>query len=375
MKKVMVSGCYDLLHSGHIVFFESASKYGQLHVCIGSDKNIFNLKNHKPRFNEQERLYMVQSVKFVHNAMISSGMGFLDFKNELKSIQPDIFIVNEDGDRKDKRDLCNNYGVEYIVLSRVPKAGLPIRSSSALKEDDILPYRLCLGGFWMDQPFINTYEPGSVVTVQIEPRNDFINRAGLATSTRKTWEQLIKYNPQVNDCHELAKLLFGYENLPGKKYISGSQDAIGLTHPGINRLDYESSFWPKNIKTCLDEKICQWLENHLVMIKIGPREDGYDPLLQQNITREGVQKLSMIGSTCYDAIMRKDLCALGKSLTDNHDITRELLPLTTNSNIDNILNSYNDKCYGRTTTGCGGGYVILATDKNIEEGFKISIRR
>ena len=268
MKKVMVSGCYDLLHSGHIVFFESASKYGQLHVCIGSDENIFNLKNHKPRFNEQERLYMVQSVKFVHNAMISSGMGFLDFKNELKSIQPDIFIVNEDGDRKDKRDLCNNYGVEYIVLSRVPKAGLPIRSSSALKEDDILPYRLCLGGFWMDQPFINTYEPGSVVTVQIEPRNDFINRAGLATSTRKTWEQLIKYNPQVNDCHELAKLLFGYENLPGKKYISGSQDAIGLTHPGINRLDYESSFWPKNIKTCLDEKICQWLENHLVMVKM-----------------------------------------------------------------------------------------------------------
>ena len=375
MKKVMVSGCYDLLHSGHIVFFELASKYGQLHVCIGSDENIFNLKNHKPRFNELERLYMVQSVKFVHSAMISSGIGFLDFENEIKLIQPDIFIVNEDGDRKDKRNLCNNYGIEYIVLSRVPKAGLPARSSSALKEDDILPYRLCLGGGWMDQPFINTYEPGSVVTIQIEPRDDFINRAGLATSTRKTWEQLIKYNPQVNDCHELAKLLFGYENLPGKKYISGSQDAIGLTHPGINRLDYDSSFWPKNIQTCLDDSICKWLENHLVMVKIGPREEGYDPLLQQNITREGVQKLSMIGGTCYDAIKRMDLLALGKSFTDSHDITRELLPLTTNSKIDNILNSYNDKCFGRTTTSCGGGYVILATDKKIKEGFKISIRR
>ena len=98
-------------------------------------------------------------------------------------------------------------------------------------------------------------------------------------------------------------------------------------------------------------------------------------VLQQNITREGVQKLSMIGGTCYDAIMRMDLPALGKSFTDAHDITRELLPLTTNSKIDNILNSYNDRCFGRTTTSCGGGYVILATDKNIEEGFKISIRK
>ncbi|MFL2859465.1 MAG: adenylyltransferase/cytidyltransferase family protein [Pontiellaceae bacterium] len=375
MKKVMVSGCYDLLHSGHIVFFESASKYGQLYVCIGSDLNIYNLKNHNPRFNEKERLYMVQSLKYVHKAMISSGEGFLDFKEEFEVIKPDIFIVNEDGDRPDKRELCNRNNVEYIVLSRTPKDGLPARSSSALKEDDILPFRLCLAGGWMDQPFINTYEPGSVVTIQIDPREDLINRAGLATSTRRTWEQLIKYNPQVEDCHELAKLLFGYENLPGKKYISGSQDAIGLTHPGINRLDYDSSFWPKNIQTCLDNKICSWLEEHLVLVKIGPREDSYDPLLQQNITREGVQKLSMIGQSCYDAIIRMDLPALGKSFTNNHDITREILPLTTNTKIDNILNSYNTKCFGRTTTGCGGGYVILATDQHIDKGFKVSIRR
>ena len=82
----------------------------------------------------------------------------------------------------------------------------------------------------MDQPFINTYEPGSLVTIQIEPREDFINRAGLATSTRSTWKKLLNFNPKIEDQVELAKLLFGYENPPGKKYISGSQDAIGLTH-------------------------------------------------------------------------------------------------------------------------------------------------
>ena len=375
MKKVMVSGCFDLLHSGHIAFFETASEYGDLYVCIGSDENIFKLKNHKTKFNEQERLYLVQSVKYVHQAMVSSGTGFLDFKSELERIKPDIFIVNQEGDREEKRDFCKANNVEYIVLKRIPKKGMPVRSSSSIKKEEELPYRLCLAGGWMDQPFLNTYEPGSVVTIQINSRDDFINRAGLATSTRKTWEQLISFNPKVKNNSELAKLLFGYENLPGKKYISGSQDAIGLTHPGINKLDYDSGFWPKKIETCLDEDICKWLEESICMVKIGSRPDGYDPLLQQNITREKVQKLSMVGGLCYDAILRKDIHALGKSFTDAHDITRDLLPLTTNSKIDSILNSFNDRCYGRTTTSCGGGYAIIATDENIKDSFKIRIKR
>jgi cytidyltransferase-like protein len=56
-KKVLVSGCYDLLHGGHIAFFKAASEYGKLYVSIGRDDNIFNLKGKKPYFSEQERLY------------------------------------------------------------------------------------------------------------------------------------------------------------------------------------------------------------------------------------------------------------------------------------------------------------------------------
>jgi len=43
-KKVFVSGCFDMLHSGHVEFFRQASKYGKLFVSIGSDKTIKNLK-------------------------------------------------------------------------------------------------------------------------------------------------------------------------------------------------------------------------------------------------------------------------------------------------------------------------------------------
>ncbi|MHB9141732.1 MAG: adenylyltransferase/cytidyltransferase family protein, partial [Paludibacter sp.] len=36
-KKVFVSGCYDMLHSGHVAFFEEAAQHGDLYVGIGSD--------------------------------------------------------------------------------------------------------------------------------------------------------------------------------------------------------------------------------------------------------------------------------------------------------------------------------------------------
>mgnify|MGYP001206295735 CR=1 FL=1 len=375
MKKIMVSGCYDLLHSGHVAFLETAAKYGELYVCLGSDDNIDLLKNHKPQFNEAERLYMIQSIKFVHEARIASGSGYLDYETDMMDIKPDIFLVNEDGDQLEKRSLCEKYGIEYMVLPRTPKQGLPVRSSTSIKANQKLPYRLCLAGGWMDQPFINMYAPGSVVTVQIDPRDDFMTRGGLATSTRETWNKLTKFNPKIDDCLELAKILFGYENPPGNKYISGCKDAIGLTHPGVNRLDFSGGFWPEHIQTCVDEEVCSWLENHIVLVPLFERPLDYDPLLQQNITRAGVQRLGVTGRMCYDAIIHKDLENFGRSLTATHDAWRELLPLTTTNKIDDVLDSYNNCCAGRTTTGCGGGYVILATDQKVENGLKIKVCR
>ena len=307
---------------------------------------IFVVLKTMPKFNEKERKYMVESIAFVKEARIASGSGYLDYEPDLVEIKPDIFVVNEDGDRPEKRRLCEKYGVEYLVLPRIPKDGLPVRSSTAVKAGTELPYRLCLAGGWMDQPFISAYASGSVVTVQIDASENFMDRSGMATSTRKTWERLMKYNPSVDDCLELSKILFGYENPPGKKYISGCQDAIGLTHPGINRLDFDGNFLLEHIESCLDDDICDWLQDHLVLVPLFERYMGYDPLLRQNITRAAVQRLGMTGRCCYEAILQKDLAGLGRSLTATHDAWRELLPLTTSSEIDAILDSYNEKCYG-----------------------------
>lgn len=133
MVKVFVSGCFDVLHSGHIRFFEEASQYGDLYVSIGSDKTVEELKHRKTLYNELERLYMVSSIRFVHHAFIAQGSGKLDFLNELKEIHPDVFFVNSDGDSPEKRKAVEDLGVRYIVSNRIPKDLLPVRSTTAIR--------------------------------------------------------------------------------------------------------------------------------------------------------------------------------------------------------------------------------------------------
>ena len=104
-KKVFVSGCYDLLHSGHVEFFRQAAAYGDLYVGIGSDATILDYKHHKTVYSEQERLFMVKSIRYVKDAFINSGSGIMDFVPTLDIVKPDVFVVNEDGGSEEKRRL------------------------------------------------------------------------------------------------------------------------------------------------------------------------------------------------------------------------------------------------------------------------------
>lgn len=135
MTKVFVSGCFDVLHSGHIRFLEEASQYGDLYVSVGSDKNVEILKHRKPLYNQDERLYMVSAIKFVQEAFIAKGEGLLDFSAEIKEIKPDIFFVNSDGDSAEKRDFVKSLGIQYTVSSRTPKDMLPARSTTAIRNE------------------------------------------------------------------------------------------------------------------------------------------------------------------------------------------------------------------------------------------------
>jgi cytidyltransferase-like protein len=133
-KKVIVTGSFDWLHSGHIRFFEAASELGDLYVAVGHDENIRLLKGEgHPMFPQDERLYMVQAIRFVTQALMTSGHGWMDAAPEIARIQPDIYVVNEDGDKPEKQKFCKEHGLEYVVLKRTPKDGLPRRESTTLR--------------------------------------------------------------------------------------------------------------------------------------------------------------------------------------------------------------------------------------------------
>jgi len=133
-KKGVVTGCYDWFHSGHVRFFEEVSAYGDLHVIVGHDANLRLLKGEgRPFFPQEERRYVVGSIRFVTQALISSGGGWLDADPEIRRIKPDFYAVNEDGDQGGKREYCAQHGIEYLVLQRTPSPGLPKRSSTNLR--------------------------------------------------------------------------------------------------------------------------------------------------------------------------------------------------------------------------------------------------
>ena len=234
-KKVFVSGCYDLLHSGHVAFFKEASSFGDLYVGIGSDATIEELKGRLTVNSELERLYMVQSIRYVTDAFINSGSGIMDFENELKSVKPDYFVVNEDGFSPIKKELCKKLGIELIVLNRIPSAGLPERSTTSLRSENRsqLPYRIDLAGTWIDQPYVSKFNPGWAITLSLEPIVEYNERCGMSTSTRNAAKDMWPHVLPLGKSEKLAEILFRYENKPGTKIISGSQDAVGICMPGL----------------------------------------------------------------------------------------------------------------------------------------------
>jgi len=133
-RKVLVTGCYDWVHSGHVRFFEEVSTYGDLYVVVGHDANIRLLKGPgHPFFPQAERRYVVGAIRHVTQALIATGDGWVDAEPEIRQLKPDIYAVNEDGDRGGKREYCAKLGLEYLVLKRTPAPGLPPRTSTDLR--------------------------------------------------------------------------------------------------------------------------------------------------------------------------------------------------------------------------------------------------
>ncbi|MDR3572328.1 MAG: hypothetical protein P4L50_00565 [Anaerolineaceae bacterium] len=248
-----------------------------------------------------------------------------------------------------------------------------------------IPFRLALAGGWIDQPFMsqkNPTPPGSMVVVSLEPTYRFMDRCGMASSTRHIARQLWNGVLPAGDPAQLVKTLYQQENLD-KPEPSGSQDMIGLIYPGVSRLDYnfefEGGYFPVHVESCNRPDVAHWLEEVLYLLPISQRPDGYSPLVIKNLYPLWVQRLGQSGKDCYSAIVSMDLNRLGESMNECMRCWETLLPLTVRHpaihvELLDILCSYQKTYAGAMYSGCGGGYLIVASNQAVPGGLKIKVR-
>ena len=374
-KKVLVSGCFDMLHSGHVAFLQSAAEYGDLWVALGSDKTIYDLKGRLPVNSEGERLYVVQSVGCVTSAFVSRGSGILDFAPELEEIRPDILLVNEDGNIEAKQQLCTELGIEYVVLERRPHGDLEARSTTQLRQIDHMPYRIDLAGGWLDQPFVSKHCPGAVITISLEPTIEFNERSGMASSTRRKAIELWGNKLPTEDPEKLAKILFCYDNPPGTRTISGSQDAIGLVYPGLARAHYKGDYWPERIEHCLDPETLDFVEQALYLRPLGPRHAEYDVLSDTRIDATGSRALAAASDLCWEGILGHNVEQFGSAIRQAFEAQIAMFPNMISASIQDLIDQYEHTALGWKLSGAGGGgYLILASEEPIEGAIRIAVR-
>ena len=407
-KKVFVSGCYDLLHSGHIEFFQQASRFGDLYVGIGSDATYLEYKHRKPMFPQEERLFMVRNIKAVKEAYINEGRGVIDFIPTLDIVKPDIFVVNAEGGSEEKRRLCEERGIEYIELQRTPHEGLEARSSSSLKaamqkaeneagESKGIPTRLDLAGTWIDQPYVSVHHPGWAITISLEPTFEVRDRCGLSTSTRNIIQKIWPVKMPKMDPEMLARLVFCFENNPERTegHVSGAQDAIGICIPGLCRHYYDNNFWPKKVEICSDEMTLRFLEQHLVMIPIEPRKPGCSVVEGKDITVEKVKALADAADACWEAIMERNLDGFAAAYKASFEAQTAMFPgminpayidcpQQENGFISDAIAHYSampDVMAWKLAGAGGGGYLALVVKdakvflSNHSEAIELHIRR
>lgn len=198
----------------------------------------------------------------------------------------------------------------------------------------------------------------------------------MSTSTRNAAKKIWPYQLPMERGEKLAEILFRYENPPGTKIISGAQDSIGICMPGITRHYYDNCYWPTKIESIHDEKILSWLEKHLYMILLWPREKNLDLLKETHITKESVFELSMASRYCWEALKNVDIKEFSKNFLKSFEAQTNMFPAMINYEVNQVINKYsNDALAWKLAGAGGGGYLILVSEKPIEGAMGIKIRR
>jgi cytidyltransferase-like protein len=175
MRNVFVSGCYDIIHAGHIQFFREAKALGDfLTVSFASEEVLWAHKQRRSSLPDEHKKAILESLDMIDQVIIGRGTEHgLDFKEDFLRLKPDILAVTEDDQYAPlKRELCSRVGAEYLVLPKTPPQFEPVSTTQLVKwirAPKDAPLRVDFAGGWLDVP--RFARPGAfVVNCAIQPK-------------------------------------------------------------------------------------------------------------------------------------------------------------------------------------------------------------
>ncbi len=391
-KIVFCSGCYDILQSGHAVFFNQCKQFGDILVVgVGRDHVITKLKGPGRPVNPQNnRLYLVASLQDVDYATLNDheiAEGKIDFKHIIESLQPDIFVLNDDDSAiAEKKKICDGIGTKIEYVSRIVPSELEATSTTRIIDKINFKYRAPLridfAGGWTDVPYIIEGMAGYVSNVAIAPLIEYKNGqfnfsgyprgSGLSTSTAAKLLEMISsksYNSDSKTLTQIGEDLFNLENTE-LNWAIGRQDQYSIVYGGFNCFEFGRDY-AKQIDINIPREILDKFKKNLLLLHTGVSRNAQSAVEQvyRNHKTPGgkkaLEKLARLGYEFSQSLLKEDFSRCASIMEENFRAQIQLASATTNKNLDKMY-AYAKKhgSLGGKIAGAGGGgaFIFYCTD-------------
>ncbi len=386
-KIVFCSGCYDILQSGHAVFFSQCKQFGDiLIVGVGRDEVIARLKGPgRPVNPENNRLYLVAAMQDVDYAVLNDPAitgKKVDFKGILENLRPDIFVLNDDDSGvEEKNAVCQKSGTTVKLVKRIVPPELEATSTSRIIDKINFKYRAPLrmdfAGGWTDVPYIMGGKKGYVSNAAICPLIEYKNGqfnfsgyprgSGLSTSTAAKLLELISsktYNSDSKTLSQIGEDLFNLENTE-LNWAIGRQDQYSIVFSGFNCFEFGKDY-AKRLDINVSKEILDEFKKNILLLHTGVSrnaQSAVEQVYQNHKTPAGqnaLDKLARLGLEFSKTLEKRDFIGCAKIMEENFKVQIQLATASSNSYLDHMYDFAKSKgMIGGKIAGAGGGGAFI----------------
>jgi cytidyltransferase-like protein len=386
-KIVFCTGCYDILQSGHAVFFSQCKEKGDILVVgVGRDSVISQLKGpSRPVNPENNRVYLVAALQEVDYATLNDTeivTGKIDFKQIASELRPDIFVVNDDDSGiAEKKALCDAYDISLEFVSRIVPKELEATSTSRIIDKINFKYRAPLridfAGGWADVPFIMAGKKGYVSNVAISPLIEFKNGqfnfsgyprgSGLSTSTAVKLLEMLSaktYNADSRSLSQIGEDLFNLENTE-LNWAIGRQDQYSIVYGGFNCFEFGTNYANK-LDIEISREILEEFKKNILLLHTGISRNAQSTVEQvykNHKTTEGkeaLDKISSYGLQFAKALQNRNYIECAGIMEKNFEAQKQLASASSNEHLEKMYHyAKQHGLIGGKIAGAGGGGAFI----------------